>query len=207
MTKNKQKNDKNSFILASESKIHLQLLNQIGYQPSLTIPTEINEKIQKKETPKNYSIRIAKEKTEQIAKNHPDQTILAISNITCIGRRILTKTDNKNIIAEELNLISNRRCKIYTSICLHYPNNSKSIKTILSILKIKHLQKNEIKEYLQKHHNYSKDWQENTTDYFCRFIKWMSGSPSAIYGLPLYETANLLENITCKQANKNINEE
>ncbi len=49
-------------ILASQSPRRLALLQQVGITPDLVLPADIDESVHKNEMPRDYVLRVAKEK-------------------------------------------------------------------------------------------------------------------------------------------------
>jgi len=193
-------NKKDNFILASVSKARLELLKRINYEPKLIVASDIDESILNGETPKNYSIRIAIAKAKKIVAEYPNDLILAADTVTCVGRRILPKTDDIKIARSYLKLMSGRRHRVYTSVCLFYPDGKKSVRTVLSTLKLKRLDEKEIDEYLDMQQWANKSGGCDIDGYYESFVSWMSGSNSAIIGLPINSTLADICNSFAKSA-------
>lgn len=183
---------KKSLILASSSPRRLELLAQIGIKPDLILPADIDETPKKSELPKDYSIRVAIEKADFIYQKYPDSKyiILACDTVCAVGRRILPKAENNDDVRKCLELLSGRKHKVYSSICV-IKNGKKHTKTSISILKFKRLSKQEIENYVKSGEGLGKAGGCAIQGLGATFITFMSGSFSNIVGLPLYET-NLL---------------
>ncbi|QKX00978.1 septum formation protein Maf [Wolbachia endosymbiont of Dipetalonema caudispina] len=185
----------NSLILASSSKRRIALLKQINVKPGLIMSSGIDETPLKKELPKDYSIRMAKSKTEKIQNLNPSYFVLGVDTVVACGRRILLKTNNIEQAEKYIHLLSGRRHRVYTSICLLTPNRLKQhVRTVVTIVKFKHLSIQEIKYYLA-----SKEWKNKAGGYNIQglaemFILFLRGSYSSVIGLPLHETYCLLSN-------------
>ena len=187
-----------AFILGSSSAPRLELLAQLGYQPDKIISPQICEAPHKDELPRLYTQRIAKAKCDyileklttkdQTKKNH---TILCADTVIAIGRRILGKPKDKDDAKAMLKLLSGRRHRVYSALIIHHLG--KDYKRISeNQIKFKRLTPQEIDTYIA-----SNEWQNKAGAYAIQgrasaFIPWISGSHSAIIGLPLYETAQLL---------------
>ena len=78
-------------ILASSSERRRFLLHQIGYKPDIIVSPDIDESIHKKEKPKEYSIRIAKQKVTKISEQYKNDIIISADTVVSVGRRILDK--------------------------------------------------------------------------------------------------------------------
>ncbi|WP_168464091.1 Maf family nucleotide pyrophosphatase [Wolbachia endosymbiont of Ctenocephalides felis wCfeT] len=182
-------------ILASSSKRRLDLLKQINIQPGLVIPADIDETPLKNELPKDYSIRMAKNKADKVHSSNPNCFVLGVDTVVACGRRILPKAENIEQAEKCLRLLSGRRHRVYTSICLLTPNRLKQhIKTVVTIVKFKRLSELEIKYYLE-----SEEWKNraggcNMQGLAGMFVLFLRGSYSSVIGLPLHETYCLLSN-------------
>ncbi|OEY87060.1 septum formation protein Maf [Wolbachia pipientis] len=184
-----------NLLLASSSERRVSLLKQMHCEPGLVMPADINESPSKKELPKNYSIRMAKNKAETVQRLYPNYFVLSADTVIACGRRILPKAENIEIAEKCIRLLSGRRHRVYTTICLLAPNQSQQhLKTVVSIIKFKRLTEEEISYYLM-----SKEWENkaggcNIQGFAGIFVLFLRGSYSAAIGLPLHETYCLLDN-------------
>lgn len=182
-----------SFILASGSPRRIELLKQIGYTPKSIIPADIDEISKKREIPRDFALRMAVEKAKAVHKNNPDEFVLSADTVVGVGRRIVQKAHSNEDIIKFFKLLSGRRHRVYTSICLITPKKDKVFtKTVESILKFKNLSEEDIKWYLSTGEGIGKAGGYAVQGYGAALVKWFSGSHSNVVGLPLYETRNLL---------------
>ena len=177
-------------IFASASKARLELLNSVGIFPEKIIKTDSDETILRNELPVEYVTRIALAKNKSVKKNDSD-LVLSADTIIAVGRRILGKPNNVSEASQFLNLISGRRHKVITSICL-FANERFHQKVIKTTLRMKRLSEYEIKHYL----SYG-EWQGKAGGYAIQgrasyFFPFISGSYTNVVGLPLTETVGLL---------------
>jgi len=183
-------------ILASASKARLELLKSVGISPEKIISTDINEKPKKNEKPLDYVFRIALEKNKAVKKNS-SEIVLSADTIVAVGRRILLKPNNIDEASSFLSLLSGRRHRVHTSICI-FCNHKFYQKNITTILKMKRLSEEEKKSYLE-----SQEWRGKAGGYSIQgaasyFFPFISGSYSNVVGLPLTETINLLNGLGFK---------
>ena len=183
-------------ILASASKARLELLKSVGISPDKIISTDINEKPKKDEKPLDYVFRIALEKNKAVKKNS-SEIVLSADTIVAVGRRILLKPNNIDEASSFLSLLSGRRHRVHTSICI-FCNHKFYQKNITTILKMKRLSEEEKKSYLE-----SQEWRGKAGGYSIQgaasyFFPFISGSYSNVVGLPLTETINLLNGLGFK---------
>ena len=164
---------------------------QIGVKPFAIRPANIDETPIKAEPPLAYARRLASAKACAI-KRASDEIVLCADTVVAVGRRILEKPDNAGQAIEFLNLLSGRRHRVITAIALKSGDNLWQ-KSVTSAVKFKHLSGPEISAYIG-----SGEWQGKAGGYAIQgiaaaFIPWISGSYSNVVGLPLAETAGLLQ--------------
>lgn len=177
-------------ILGSASPRRRELLEQLGVVADDIRPPEIDETPAKGELPRPYCMRMAKEKVQAIAAE-PDTIILAADTTVALGRRILGKPADAGEAATFLHAMSGRRHKVITAIALRRGDRIWQ-RDVLTTVRMKSLSDDEVNAYLA-----SGDWQGKAGGYAIQgpagaFIPWIQGSFTAVMGLPLAETANLL---------------
>lgn len=178
-------------ILGSASPRRVELLAQIGVIPDEIRPADIDETPQKLEHPTVYVKRMALEKAHAITASK-DEIVLCADTVVAVGRRILGKPKNAENAVESLNLLSGRRHTVITSVAIKTPN-AEFEKTVTTSVKFKRLSDYEISAYIR-----SNEWQGKAGGYAIQglasaFIPSINGSYSNVVGLPLTQTACLLQ--------------
>lgn len=182
--------DKPTLILGSGSPRRLELLAVLGITPDAVRPPDIDEDPLKGELPRPYCARIAREKVAAV-EAAPDDIVLCADTTVALGRRILGKPSTAAEAAEFLTALSGRRHRVFTALAVKRGDKIRE-RVVESRVKMKQLSNVELNGYLA-----SGDWQGKAGGYSIQgpggaFIPWISGSHSAIVGLPLVETAHLL---------------
>ncbi len=182
-----------AFILGSGSPRRLDLLAQLGVQPDYVRPPDIDETPLKGELPVPYCSRIAREKALAVQADSAD-IVLCADTTVALGRRILGKPENAGEAAEFLHALSGRRHRVVTSVAVRCGDRVLQ-RDVVSQVKMKRLSDLEVNAYLA-----TDDWQGKAGGYAIQgpagaFIPWISGSFTGIVGLPLSETAALLQAI------------
>ncbi|WP_170786821.1 Maf family protein [Ruegeria lacuscaerulensis] len=182
-----------AFILGSGSPRRLDLLAQLGVQPDAIRPPDIDEAPLKGELPVPYCCRITREKVQAVQADSDDITLCADTTVA-LGRRILGKPENAGEAVEFLHALSGRRHRVITSVAVRRGDRVLQ-RDVVSQVKVKRLSDVEINAYLA-----TGDWQGKAGAYAIQgpagaFIPWISGSFTGIVGLPLSETAALLQGI------------
>ncbi len=176
-------------ILGSASPRRRALLAQIGVVPDSISPADIDETPRRGELPRACAERLAQEKAAAVACAG-DDLVLAADTVVCVGRRILGKPADAAEAGAFLRLMSGRRHRVITAVVLRGPRLWS--RTVESILRMKRLSTAELDAYLA-----SGEWEGKAGGYAIQgaagaFIPALSGSYSAVVGLPLAETAGLL---------------
>lgn len=182
-----------NLILASASPRRVELLAQIGITPNQIIPADIDETPQPQESPRQLAERLAMTKAALIGKNNSGSFILASDTVVALGKRILGKATTTHEARKYLSLLSGRRHRVYSGISLITPDGKQTSRVVMTTVIFKRLSAADLDHYLS--HN---EWQGKAGAYgiqglAARFIKGINGSYSNVVGLPLFETANMLE--------------
>ncbi len=178
------------FILGSGSPRRLDLLAQIGVTPDAIRAPDIDETPHKGELPRPYCVRMAREKVAAVSAG-PEDIVLCADTTVALGRRILGKPADAEEARSFLRLLSGRRHRVVTAVAVARGGQIWQ-RDVLSQVRMKSLSEAEIAAYLA-----SDDWRGKAGAYAIQgpagaFVPWMSGSFSAVVGLPLAETASLL---------------
>jgi septum formation protein len=181
---------KTRLVLGSGSPRRLELLAVLGIVPDAVRPPDIDEDPRKGELPRPYCARIAAEKVAAVEAGEED-VVLCADTTVALGRRILGKPGDASEAEAFLRALSGRRHRVYTGVAVKRGARVWE-RVVESRVKMKQLSQAEIDGYLA-----TGDWQGKAGGYSIQgpagaFIPWISGSHSAIVGLPLAETASLL---------------
>jgi septum formation protein len=180
-------------ILASTSPRRLELLKQIGITPDGVADPAVDETPLKAERPHLYAQRMAEAKAKAIAPKYPDAYILAGDTVAAAGLRILPKCADEKEVIECLKLTSGRRHRIYGGVSLIAPGKGPVTRLAQSIVTFRRLSDKEISTYAASGEGIGKAGGYALQGRAAAFIRFVSGSPSNVIGLPLFEAARLLE--------------
>jgi septum formation protein len=179
-------------ILASASPRRLELLARIGIVPDAVDPAYVDETARKAEAALPYARRMAAAKAAAVAVRHPGSLILAADTVVAVGRRILPKTETEAEARACLELLSGRRHRVISAVTLIDGEGRARHREASSIVTFKRFAEAEIADYLA-----SGEWHGKAGGYAIQgraeaYVRFLSGSHSAVIGLPLYETRALL---------------
>lgn len=163
----------------------------LGLVPDAISPPDIDEDPHKGELPQAYCARIARGKLAAISADASD-VVLCADTTVALGRRILGKPVDEAEARAFLDLLSGRRHRVYTALAVKRGDTVRE-RLVEARVRMKRLSAAEREGYLA-----TGDWQGKAGGYSIQgpagaFIPWISGSYTAIVGLPLAETAQLLQ--------------
>ncbi|WP_379547569.1 Maf family protein [Qipengyuania sp. DSG2-2] len=178
-------------ILASASPRRRELISRLGISPDAIAPADIDETPAKDELPRDYAVRMAREKAEAAA--YADAYVLAGDTVVAAGRRILPKAEDEATARRCLELLSGRRHTVLSAIALRAPDGAIREKLSTTQVKFKRLSAEELDAYLA-----GGEWDGKAGGYAIQgsaegLISWIQGSHSGVVGLPLFETRALLK--------------
>lgn len=189
-----------ALILASASPRRLALLRQIGLTPDAVDAADLDESPEPRETPTRIALRLAKAKARAVALHHPLALVLAADTVVGLGRRILPKAESAAEVAACLSLLSGRRHRVITGLCLIAPgmpsdgagDRRETCRTVTTIVQFKRLTAAEITAYSACGEGLGKAGGYAIQGRAEQFVSFIGGSYSNVVGLPLHETAALL---------------
>ena len=178
-------------ILGSGSPRRRELLAVLGIVPDDVRPPDIDEEPHASELPRPYCRRIARDKARAMEVSK-DEIVLCADTTVALGRRILGKPADVQEAEAFLKQLSGRRHRVITAVAVRTADQLWE-RDVVSTVRMKRLSDRELHHYLA-----TKDWVGKAGGYAIQgpagaFIPWIQGSHAAIMGLPLTETAGLLE--------------
>ena len=187
-------------ILASQSPRRKMLLEQLGYQFS-TLVADIDESVCDHESAKDYVLRLAQEKARAIfntltLEQQMQSLVLGADTCVVIDGIILGKPANEAECIETLQRLENNQHQVLTAIAVIGYKTQNAIDECSQLIEtqvsFKALSVSEIKRYWQTGEPCDKAGSYAIQGIGGQFVTTINGSYSAVVGLPLYETAQLL---------------
>ncbi len=178
-------------VLGSASPRRRELIGQLGLDPHRFASPDIDETPAPGELPRPYCQRMAREKALALPLD-PDEILLCADTTVAVGRRILGKPADAAEARGFLTLLSGRRHRVITAIAVRHGDRIWE-RDVVTTVRMKRLGQLEIEGYIA-----TEDWHGKAGGYAIQgpagaFIPWISGAHSAVMGLPLAETAQLLQ--------------
>jgi septum formation protein len=180
--------------LGSKSPRRQSLLSQIGVDFEC-LSVEIDESVRDNELVKDYVERMAKEKAEAAwLLEERSQYWPLLSADTCIALegQILGKPEDTDSAKLMLSYLSNKTHQVLTSVAIKMGSQLKVVTSITDVT-FGILSSGAINNYVKTGDCMDKAGSYGIQGYAARFVSHISGSYSGVVGLPLYETARLLE--------------
>ena len=180
--------------LASSSPRRAELLDQIGVQFRV-YAIEINETRYDGEAAADYVCRMAKEKAEVVGRvliaQQDDYRVLAADTTITLDGDIIGKPADQEQCRCILGQLSARQHLVLTAVALATPNGI-ACRLVQSRVSFKALSPAEIDDYCASEEPMDKAGAYAIQGRAALFIRYLEGSYSAVMGLPLFETAELL---------------
>lgn len=182
-------------VLASASPRRLELLRQIGIEPSAVDSAELDETPHPAETPRRLAGRLATAKAAAVAGRHPGAFVIGADTVVAVGRRVLPKVESQSEGRGCLELLSGRSHWVLTGVSVTSPDGRAARRVVESRVTFKRLSRLEIEGYLASEEGVGKAGGYAIQGLAAAFVTRIAGSYSGVVGLPLYETAALLEGL------------
>ncbi|HXZ92955.1 MAG TPA: Maf family protein [Burkholderiales bacterium] len=203
-----------SIYLASRSPRRRELLSQIGVRFHLLLfrarpesEPEVNEDVLPGEMPAAYVERVARAKVESgwkrlTQRNLPRSPVLAADTTVAIEGRILGKPANRGEAAEMLAALSGGRHEVLTAVAVKYDEQLESALSVTQV-RFRPLGAEEIRQYVTTGESDDKAGAYAIQGRAAQFVAEIHGSYSGVMGLPLYETAQLIEKVLSPRERRN----
>ncbi len=181
-------------VLASQSPRRKELLSQLGYQ-FICQPADIDETVLPDEPILDYVVRMAKEKAQVVANTQTNTQIntIVLGSDTCVAKagKILAKPIDLADCLTILNTLSADKHQVLTAIAV-VEGGKVQCEVISTDVYFKALTTAEITAYWHTGEPQDKAGAYGIQGIGGQFVRRIEGSYSAVVGLPLYETAQLL---------------
>lgn len=189
--------------LASQSPRRRKLLAQLGLKPEL-IPIEVDETPKPNESPEDYVRRVARAKAKAGLEAVPDVSdpaapnaasnkplILAADTAVVCESRILGKPADQMDACHMLRLLAGREHQVMTAVSIQ--GRQEAALMVETRVQMRTIHEEEIIAYWQTGEPHGKAGAYAIQGLGTRFVQRIEGSYSNVVGLPLFETAALLE--------------
>src|ERR1700722_964904 len=180
--------------LASASPRRRELLQQIGVSFRV-VGTAVDEAIRPGESAPAYVLRLAAAKTDagwQSSRDASEAAVLAADTAVILGGRILGKPADRQDAEDMLRQLSGRTHEVLTAVALR-TGDGVLTRISRSEVTFRNLAAGEIQAYWETGEPGDKAGAYAIQGRAAVFIADLRGSYSGVMGLPLFETAELLD--------------
>lgn len=176
--------------LASASPRRADLLRQLGLNFDVR-PADIDERKSAQESPRDYVIRMAREKALAVARDNTAALVIGADTAIEIDGEILGKPAGPDEQTQMLRRLSDRTHHVLSAVCI--VREGKIAEALSSTeVSFKRLDAAELERYVRSREGLDKAGGYAIQGYAAAFVTRLCGSYSGVVGLPLYETVQLL---------------
>ncbi len=170
-------------ILASASPRRAELLRNAGIAFTAKA-TKVLERRRRRESPRKFAERLAREKTRAVFARHPRRIVLGADTIVVIRSRVLGKPRERRDARRMLRLLSGRTHQVTTAVCLAGPSfeTARSETTRVTMRK---LSEQEIRDYVASGEPVDKAGAYAIQGLASRFVSRIQGCYFNVVGLPV----------------------
>jgi nucleoside triphosphate pyrophosphatase len=176
--------------LASVSPRRRELLAQIGV-PHIVVGADIDEMAQIGEAPRDYVVRMARQKALTVRERGESLPVLAADTTVVLDDVIYGKPRDREDGLAMLGRLSGRTHAVLTAVALA-DSRGVAVQLSVSTVRFRDLSSQECVEYWETGEPRDKAGGYAVQGAAAVFIESLSGSYSGVMGLPLFETAGLL---------------
>jgi septum formation protein len=179
--------------LASSSPRRAELLHQIGVQ-FMVLAVDVDESPLVSETPEQYVRRVAKAKADAAghAVDEEGIPILAADTTIAIDNEIVGKPHDPAHCRCILSKLSGRTHQVFTCIAFRYQRQTR-LTLSLNQVRFRVIEEKEVAAYCASNEPLDKAGAYAIQGKAAIFVENLEGSYSSVMGLPLFETAKILQ--------------
>ena len=184
-----------TLILGSSSPFRKMLLERLMV-PFETANPDIDESAKEGETPIELVERLAIEKAQAVATQHPNSLIIGSDQVALHGREVVGKPHTHERAVEQLRSASGKQITLYTGLALiNSATGNVQSEVIPFTVHFKTLSEQVIESYLRKEEPYNCAGSVKSEGLgIALFDRFDGDDPNALIGLPLIRLVAMLEN-------------
>ena len=184
-------------ILASQSPRRVAILKQMAID-CVVMPADIDESQLANESPTDYVLRLAKQKVLAIQKQlngqHAEMLILAADTTVALGETLFGKPENDADAIKMLKKLSGTQHQVHTAVAVVF-NQQIELALNTTLVEMMPLSDAMIDAYIATNEHADKAGSYAIQGLAGNWIKRIDGSYSGVMGLPVHETAMLLQKL------------
>ncbi len=180
-------------VLASGSPRRRQLLELVGIEHEV-LPSNIDETLRPRETPRRHAERLAREKASAIATREPGKITIAADTIVVINRKVLGKPRDEDDARRMLSMLSGREHTVITAVAVARGRKLRSAVEEVRV-KFRRLRDEEIDAYIATGEPMDKAGAYGIQGFGATIVECVDGDYFAVMGLPLARLVTLLRDL------------
>lgn len=179
-------------VLGSSSHYRKELLERLGV-PFECVSADIDESRHEGETPEALCVRLAREKALKVKSMVGDAIVIGSDQVAVLGERILGKPHTRERAIEQLSSMQGQTVYFLTALCIIGEKGEIFETMVPTIVTMKKLSVKTIENYLDREQPFNCAGSAKIEKLGIALMKEVrSTDPTALIGLPLIETVNLL---------------
>lgn len=179
-------------VLGSSSPYRKELLERLGV-PFECVSADIDESRHEGETPEALCVRLAREKALKVKSMVGEAIVIGSDQVAVLGEKILGKPHTRERAIEQLSSMQGQTVYFLTALCIIGEKGEIFETMVPTIVTMKKLSVKTIENYLDREQPFNCAGSAKIEKLGIALMKEVrSTDPTALIGLPLIETVNLL---------------
>ena len=180
-------------ILASASPRRKEILQNTKLKFEIQ-KSDIEEVILENESPESMVVRLAYEKSYDVAQKNKDKLVIGADTIVALDNEVLGKPKDKEEAYQMIKKLSNKTHKVITGISLINISHGMVVNDyVVSLVTFKDLSEDSIKDYINTNESLDKAGAYGIQGYGALLVDNIQGDYFNIVGLPISKLSDLLK--------------
>jgi len=172
-------------VLASASPRRAEILRTVGVKFEV-MPSRIEEEREPGESPKDYVLRLAKDKTLDVARGLFSGLVIGADTVVVVDDTVLEKPEDAEDARRMLRMLSGRWHQVLTGVCLFQASTGELLSDYsLTGVKFAPLSEKEIQWYINTDEPFGKAGAYAIQGFGALFIEQIQGNYMNVVGLPI----------------------
>lgn len=179
-------------VLGSSSPYRKELLERLGI-PFECVSADIDESRLEGETPEALCVRLARQKAQKVKSIVGEAIVIGSDQVAVLGDTILGKPHTRERAIEQLSAMQGQTVYFLTALCVIGKKGEIFETMVPTVVTMKKLSRSTIEHYLDREQPFNCAGSAKIEKLGIALMQEVrSTDPTALIGLPLIETVNLL---------------
>lgn len=179
-------------VLGSSSPYRKELLERLGI-PFECVSADIDESRLEGETPEALCVRLARQKAQKVKSIVGEAIVIGSDQVAVLGDTILGKPHTRERAIEQLSAMQGQTVYFLTALCVIGEKGEIFETMVPTVVTMKKLSRSTIEHYLDREQPFNCAGSAKIEKLGIALMQEVrSTDPTALIGLPLIETVNLL---------------